>query len=93
MYAIVSTVSLDPDRHSQSMEILSGSVVPGAQASPGFISGTWVHSADRSRGGSMELYETKEQAEAALAARQPGPPPEAPVTMLTEDIMEVAASA
>jgi len=93
VYAIVVTVAFQDMRHDEADKMLHDMVVPSAKASNGFISGYWLHSADGTRGTSVEVFQTQADAEAALASRGSGPPPGSPVDILTVELMEVIASA
>ena len=92
MHAIVATVNIDVSRSSKAITELHDIVVPGAKATPGFIHGYWVRSSDRSKGTSVELFETQRQADEALAARS-APPLDSPVTIVSAEVLEVIASA
>jgi len=93
MYALVVTVELAPGRGDEAEKLLKNDVVPSAKANDGFVSGTWARSQDGTKGHSVELYETKEAAEAVLARAQQGPPPGAPVKVLYSEVYEVLAQA
>jgi len=93
MYALVVTVGLEPGRGDEAVEMLNNQVVPAAKANAGFVSGTWARSEDGTKGHSVELYETKEAAEAILAQAKDGPPPGAPVKLLYAEVYEVLAQA
>jgi hypothetical protein len=92
MHAIVVTVEFDPARGDEASAILSNVVIPQAKASAGFGSGYWMRTPDHAHGISVEFFDSRESAEAALAGR-PAPPPGTPITVTSAHVMEIAASA
>ena len=93
MHAIVNTVALDPARLDEAVSQLHDMVIPMAKSAEGFVHGYWLRSADATKGISVEIYESKDAADTAIQGRPEGPPPGSPVTLLTTEVMEVAASA
>ena len=93
MHAIVVNVNIDATRDAEATQMLNNVVVPTAKSLPGFISGQWLRNTEHTKGISFELYESEAAAKAALESRPPGPPPGSPVTLVSVDVMEVAASA
>ncbi len=93
MHAIVTNVELALGRDDEALAMLNQLVVPQAKASAGFTGGYWLHSADQAFGMSVEFFESQAAAEAAVATRREGPPPGAPVSVISVRLMDVAASA
>jgi hypothetical protein len=92
-HAIFVRVSFKPGLVEAAIETLHNQVIPGAKAAPGFIAGYWLHSADRTKGTSVELFDSLENAEAELGRRSLVTPSEAPLTIDSAEILEVAARA
>ncbi len=87
MHAVVATVSIEnPEVARRALASLRLNLVPRA---PGFVSGYWLEPID-GIGMSIIIFETREQADEALAYPLPPLPG---VTPLTTDIREVYASA
>jgi hypothetical protein len=93
MHAIVTNIDIELGRSSEATAMLNQLAVPQAQAAAGFITGYWMRSADHAQGTSVELFESQATAEAALAARPPEAPADAPITIISTRLMDVAASA
>ena len=93
MHMLVITVGIEGDKGDEATAMLHGQVVPDVKATAGFVSGTWARSEDGSRGHSVVLFESEEQAKAALEKALQGPPPGAPVKILYSEVMEVLAQA
>jgi hypothetical protein len=93
MYAVVTKADVDIQRPDEAAAMLSGMVVPATTAIPGFSCGHWMRSEDHSQGLSVVLFESREAAVAAAEAQGGGPPPGAPVTQVSVEVMEVAVSA
>jgi hypothetical protein len=74
-------------------EALTTQIVPRVSQAPGFVTGNWVHS-DRTKGHSMIVFESEDQAEAVkqMIESVPGPDADA-VTIDSVEVCEVAASA
>jgi hypothetical protein len=87
MHAILTHVKLkDPDAASAFLE---SRVVPMAKAAPGLLSAYWwKRGADG--GGSFHVFDTKEN---ATAFAEGGIPPEAPVELISREVVEIDASA
>jgi hypothetical protein len=92
-HAIVVRVTFKPGLVDASTEILHNQVVPSAKATPGFIAGYWLHDEGREHGTSVELFDTRANAQASLDQRNIEMPDEAPLTIDSVEVMEIAASA
>ena len=95
MYAILTEVTIDDARGDEATKLLHEQVVPAAKGFAGHVAGYWCRSEDGTRGRSIVLYESKDAADAALAAMQAegAPPPGAPVTLGSAEVYEVLATA
>jgi quinol monooxygenase YgiN len=93
MHAVAVTVDIDPDRADEADKLLNETVVPNVKQQPGFISGTWARSADKSRGHSMVLFDSEEHANAGAEVARAMPPEGAPVKVLMAHVFEVMAQA
>ena len=92
-HAIVVRVSFKPGLEAAATETLETEVVPGAKAAAGFVAGYWMHAEGGATGTSVELFDSLANARAELSRRSTDMPPEAPVTVDSAEIMEIAASA
>jgi hypothetical protein len=93
MHAVLGTVEIDANRADEAHELLNSFTVPNAKQAPGFISGTWCRSADGTRAHSLVLFESEATAKAAAERLAQGPPPGAPVRVVSADVFEVLAQA
>jgi hypothetical protein len=89
MHAVLLTVRIEGDL-DEAVKSLQEQVVPMVRSSPGFVAGYWLEARD-SKGYSVVLFQTEEQARAA--APPPGSKPAPFATVETTDIRGVAASA
>ena len=92
-HAIVVTVTFKPGLEETASDMLETQVVPAAQAAPGFVAGYWLHGADGRTGTSVELFDSRANAEAELGRRSTEMPPESPVTVDSAAVFAVVASA
>ena len=92
MYVLVTHVNLDTSRDAETVEMLNSMVVPQAKATPGFKGGYWMRTPAHDKGMSFELFETEDAAKAAADTRDM-PPAEAPVTIVSIEVMTLEASA
>jgi hypothetical protein len=89
MYAVVSTVDIDPDRLDEATKLLPTDVIPSIQATTGFLRATFLRNVLEPRGMSIVLYDTEKNAKAAAA--QAGGPADAAVTFTSTLVYEVVA--
>jgi hypothetical protein len=92
MHAVIVNIDIDPDRVEEAEQGLTEIVVPMVSASPGFVSGVWMRSADGLQG--MGVVVANSDAEATKMgedARQG--PADGPVTIRTVEVFEVLAQA
>ncbi len=67
--------------------------VAWARCDAGFIAGYWMHSEDGHSGASVELFDSLAYAQAEMGRRSTDMAPEAPVTIVSAEILQVAARA
>jgi hypothetical protein len=77
MWAAV--VSVEVDDADESARILNEQVIPGVKQSPGFVSGVWVN-VDAKHGTSIVVFDSEENAKAAMPPEGPGPMPGVTIT-------------
>ena len=93
MHAVVGRVAIDSGRADEARELLDTFTIPTVKQQPGFVSGTWLRSADGTSGTSVLLVESAEAATALAARMAEGPPPGAAVTFVSADVFEVVGQA
>ena len=93
MYALLVTLGIDAARSDDAMDLLHRFVVPTVKQGPGFISGTWMRSADGTVGHNVILYDSEQDAHDAAARAAQGPPAGAPTTFVSAEVFEVVAQA
>ena len=91
MHAVVVRVTVNDEATGRKM--LAEEVVPRASAAPGFVAGYWTRSANDQSGLSMIVFDTEDQANAAMAMIQQGPPNPDAVTLEGVEVREVIESA
>jgi prophage antirepressor-like protein len=92
MHAVVSNVSIQAGQFEAARKMLSEEVVPRIRKAPGFVKGYWTVSNDSMQGTSMTIFQTKQDAESALAMiRSASPAPG--VTFNSVEVREVVAEA
>jgi hypothetical protein len=91
VHAVVVRVTVNDEPAGRKM--LAEEVVPRASAAPGFVAGYWTRSANDNKGLSMIVFDTEEQANAAMAMIQQGPPNPDAVTLEGVEVREVIESA
>jgi hypothetical protein len=93
MHAVVGQVKIDTGREDEARTLLADFTVPAATALAGFQGGYWARAADADSGHSLLLFDSEENARAAAARIAEGPPPGAPVTVMSVNVCEVIAQA
>ena len=91
MHAVVTRVTVNDEDAGRKM--LAEEVVPRASAAPGFVAGYWTRSSSDNKGISMVMFDTEDQANAAAAMIQQGPPNPDAVTLEGVEVREVIESA
>ena len=80
MWAAV--VSVEVDDADESARMLNEQVIPGLKQAAGFVSGVWVN-VDAKHGTSIVVFDSEENAKAALPPEGPGPMPGVTITTAT----------
>ena len=91
MHAIVVRVTVNDEEAGRRM--LVEEVVPRASGAPGFVAGYWTRSSSDSKGLSMIVFETEDQANMAKQMIEQGPPDPDAVTLEGVEVREVIESA
>ena len=92
MHGVVIDVKVDPNREQEVRDMLNNIVVPRAKTHQGIINGYWLRDVSGDILRTIELYDTEANAnELAERIRSQGPPPGAPVTLVSVNTYEVIA--
>jgi hypothetical protein len=89
MYAVVGLSRLNP---GATTDVAKG-ILGGMREAPGFVSGTVAWSSDGERGRSMILFESEDQAKAALERAVANMPADSPIEIESAEVCEVVAHA
>ena len=93
MHAVVVTVELDAKRADEARELLESFTIPMAKGMTGFVSGTWMRSADATSGRGVVMVDTEDAANALATRAAEGPPEGAPAMFVSAEVFEVLAQA
>lgn len=93
MFGIIVEVKVDRSREEEARRMLREMVVPRAKARAGFAAGYWLRAMDGDSLRAVEIFETADAARAAAGQIGEGPPPGAPVTLVSIATYEVLAQA
>ncbi len=93
MYAIVGVSEIDPTRREESEQVLRQGILPGIAQAPGFVSATFVRSADGTTGRSMVVFDSEESAQAVATTAGARMPDDSPIEIVSLEIHEVVAHA
>jgi len=89
MHAVVVNVTINDPEAANTM--LQGEVVPRVKEAPGLVTAYWARS-DEGKGGSMIVFESEENAQAAADRLREGPPGNSDaVTIDSIEVREVVA--
>lgn len=75
MHAVVVSVTIADGQGEATAEFLNSQVIPMVKQSPGFVSGLWAQTNNRTSGTSIAMYDSAENAEAAAAMARSIPIP------------------
>jgi len=92
MYALVGHSEIDASRGDEATANLTNGILPGIRQAPGFVSATFVRSADGTTGRSMVVFETEEAARAVAANAGDLMPDDSPISIVSIGVYEVVAS-
>ena len=93
MHGLLVELEIEADRAEEAITLLHDVVVPMITQGPGFVSGTWMRSADGLHTRSLILYEDEAAARAAAERAGQGPPAGAPTRFVSAEVFEVMAQA
>jgi hypothetical protein len=92
MFSVIVNVSIAPGQFEAARSHLRERVVTGARSAPGFVKGYWTANAERTRGTSIAVFQSKENAESAVGMIRNNPVPPG-VTLNDVEVREVIAEA
>jgi hypothetical protein len=93
MYALVGVSEIDASRGEEATKILTNGIVPGISGAPGFVSATFVRSADGTSGRSMVVFENEVDAKSVAATAGDLMPADAPIKIISIEVYAVVATA
>jgi hypothetical protein len=93
MHAVVVRVTINDEQAGE--ELLKSQVVPAVKQAPGFVTGWWTRSQDRTNGLSLLVFESEDGAQAVKQRLESGEGPAISdaVDLQGIEIREVVASA
>ena len=92
MYGTIIDVKVDLNREEEAINMVNNMVVPRARTHQGIVAGYWLRDMNGDILRSIQLYDTEANAcETAERIRSQGPPPGAPVTLVSVNTYEVIA--
>lgn len=92
MYGIVIDVKVDPNREEEARNMLNNMIVPRARTHEGIVAGYWFRELTTDILRTIQVYDTEANANVtAERIRSQGPPPGAPVTLISIHTYEVIA--
>jgi hypothetical protein len=92
MYGIIIEVRVDPNREEEVRKMLENMIVPKARTHKCITAGYWLRSLDGDILRTVQLYDTKSNAQdTADQIQSEGPPPGAPVNLISVNTYEVIA--
>ena len=92
MHGVIIDVKVAPNQEEEARDMLNNMVVPRAKTHQGIVTGYWLRDMNGDMLRSIQLYDTEAHAtETAERIRSQGPPPGAPVTLVSVNIYEVIA--
>jgi len=92
MYGVVIEVKIEPNREEEARTMLNNVIVPRAKNHQGIVAGYWLRDASGDILRTVELFDTESNANKhAERIRTEGPPPGAPVSLVSVNTCEVIA--
>jgi hypothetical protein len=92
MYGIVIDVKVHQNREQEARDMLNNMVVPRARTHQGIVAGYWFRETNSDILRTIQLYDTEANAlVTAERIRSQGPPPGAPITLVSVSTYEVIA--
>ena len=92
MYGIIINVRIEPNLEVEARAMLNNMVVPRAKTHEGMTAGYWLLELGRDHLTSIQVYDTETNAnKIADRIRTEGPPPGAPVSLVSVKTYEIIA--
>ena len=92
MFGIIIEVIVEPNREGEARAMLNNMVLPRAKGHTGIVAGYWLRDVGSDILRSIQIYDTEINAkETAEKIRAEGPPPGAPVRLVSVNNYEVIA--
>ena len=92
MFGVIIEVSIEPNREEEARTMLNNMVVPRAKNHQGIVAGYWLLESGEDIIRTVELFDTETNARKhAERIRTEGPPPDAPVRLVSVNTCEVIA--
>lgn len=92
MYGVIIDVKVDLNREEEARNMLNNMVVPRAKTHEGIAAAYWLRDMNGDILRALQLYDTRANAlETAKLIGSQGPPPGAPVTLVSVNTYEVIA--
>ena len=93
MYGVIIEVNIKPNRKEEARKMINDLIVPRAKTHEGIVKGYWLQELNTDILRAIQIYDTEEHATAtAKRIESEGPPPEAPVTLISVKTYEVFAA-
>jgi len=92
MHAVLVNVTIAPGQFNASRKVLNDQVVPRVKQMHGLVKGYWTVRDDTQQGTSMAVFQTKQDAAAAVSTIRSSPPPPG-VTINSIEVREIVAEA
>jgi hypothetical protein len=93
MHGVIIEVQVDASREEEARSMLHSMVVPRAKSHAGFTAGYWLRAVAGNVLRAVQIFESEGTARSAAAEISQGPPPGAPVTLVSVEVYEVLATA
>ena len=92
MYAMVGASKLSFENPDDAAKMANG-ILSKLSSAPGFVTGSFVRSADGNHGRSLVVFDTEDQAKAAAENARASIPADGPVDVVSIEVYEVVAHA
>ena len=93
MFAVIGEATIDTDRVDESLRDLDETLIPFVARAPGFLTGSWLRSADGTVGMSVLVFDTEEHATAMLELRPSDASTSPPVHGVSLRVFEIVRTA
>ena len=92
MYAVFGVSEIDASRGDEATGMLTNGILPNISQAPGFVSATFARSADGTSGRSMVVFASEEAAKAVAARAGELMPADAPIKIISLEVLEVVVN-